>query len=190
MTFQMRTKLLALAFACAFALAACDGGAATNSNATDSGATNAPTNAPASSVAGGPAPPAEVARVEAVGVEAKRGAGAGGEVRLKITEGFHVNANPASEKYLIPTELKFEPAEGVEVGPVTYPASVERKFSFSEKPLAVYEGEARIKFDLKVRPDARAGVHDLRARLRYQACDDEKCYPPKTAETSVRVSVN
>jgi hypothetical protein len=186
----MRIKLLALTFACAFALAACDGGTATNTNATNSGAANAPTNAPASGVAGGPAPLAEMARVEAAGVEAKRGAGAGGEVRLAIAEGFHVNANPASEKYLIPTELKFEPAEGIEVGPVAYPESVERKFSFSEKPLAVYEGVARIGFAVKLRPDARAGEHALRARLRYQACDDEKCYPPKTVETSVPVRVN
>ena len=65
-----------------------------------------------------------------------------------------------------------------------------RQFSFSEKPLAVYEGEARIKFALKVRPGARAGGQTLRARVRYQACDDAQCYPPKTVETGIPVRVN
>ena len=179
---MMRLKLLALACSSAFALA-CSGGAATNSPAANS-------NAGGGAAASPSAPPAEMVRVEAVGVEARRGASAGGEVRLSVVQGFHVNANPASEKYLIPTELKIEPAEGIEVGAVAYPESVTRQFSFSEKPLAVYEGEARIKFALKVLPRAPTGEQTLRARVRYQACDDAQCYPPKTIETSVPVRVN
>jgi DsbC/DsbD-like thiol-disulfide interchange protein len=176
-----RLKLLALACLSALALA-CSGGTATNSPAADSNAAGA--------AASPPAPPAEMVRVEAAGVETTRGASAGGEVRLSVVPGFHVNANPASEKYLIPTELKIEPAEGVEIGPVAYPESVTRQFSFSEKPLAVYEGDARIKFALKVLPNASTGAQTLRARLRYQACDDAQCYPPKTVELTVPVSVN
>lgn len=177
----MRLKFLALACCSAFALA-CSGGAATNSPTPDSKATAAPTSPPA--------PPAEMVRVEAPGVEARRGASAGGEVRLAVAAGFHVNANPASEKYLIPTELKIEPTEGIEVGAVAYPESLTRQFSFAEKPLAVYEGEVRIKFALKVRPGAPAGEQTLRARVRYQACDDAQCYPPKSVETDVSVRVN
>ena len=107
----MRLKLLALACSSAFALA-CSGGATTNQSPTNPNATGAPAPMPS------PIPPAEMVRVDAAGVEARRGAGAVGEVRLSITDGFHVNANPASEKYLIPTELKIEPAEGIEIGPV------------------------------------------------------------------------
>jgi DsbC/DsbD-like thiol-disulfide interchange protein len=177
----MRLKFLALACSSVFALA-CSGGAATNSPTPESKEAAAP--------ASPPAPPAQMVRVEAPGVEARRGASAGGEVRLAVAAGFHVNANPASEKYLIPTELKIEPAEGIEIGAVAYPESVTRPFSFSEKPLAVYEGDVRIKFAFKVRPGAPSGEHTLRARVRYQACDDAQCYPPKSAETSVSVRVN
>jgi len=179
----MRLTLLALACSSAFALA-CSGGATANQFATNPNATGAPAPMPS------PIPPEEMVRVNAARVEARRGAGAGGEVRLAITDGFHVNANPASEKYLIPTELKIEPAEGIEIGAVVYPESVTRKFSFADKPLAVYEGEPRIRFALKLTPGARAGEQTLRARVRFQACDDEKCYPPRTVETSVPVRVN
>ncbi len=177
----MRLKIFALACYLMFALA-CSGGAVTDSPAADADA--------ASGSASPPAPPAEMVRVEAPGVEARRGASAGGEVRLSVARGFHVNANPASEKYLIPTELKVEPAEGIEVGAVAYPESLTKQFSFADKPLAVYEGEVRIKFAFKVRPGARPGAHTLRARVRYQACDDAQCYPPKTVETTVSVRVN
>ena len=184
----MRLKLLALACSSAFALA-CNGGATTNQSPTNPNATGAPAPMPAQG-AGRPLPPAEVVRLEAASVEARRGAGAQGEVRLSISEGFHVNANPASEKYLIPTELEVEPAEGIEIGAPIYPESVTRQFSFADKPLAVYEGVARIGFALKIKSDARAGEQALRARVSYQACDDEKCYPPRTVETSVPVRVN
>lgn len=178
----MRLRLLALACCSAFALA-CSGGAATDSPPAAPDAGGGAAASPA-------APPAEMVRVEATGVEVRRGAGAGGEVRLAVAGGFHVNANPASEKYLIPTELKIEPAEGIEVGAVAYPESVTRRFSFAEKPLAVYEGEVSIRFALRARPGAQAGEQTLRARVRYQACDDEKCYPPKSVETGVPVRVN
>jgi len=161
-----------------------NGGATTNQTPTNPNTTGAPAPMPS------PISPEEMVRVGAASVEARRGAGAVGEVRLTITGGFHVNANPASEKYLIPTELKIEPAEGIEVGAVAYPESVTRQFAFADKPLAVYEGEAGIRFALKIKPGARAGEQTLRARVRYQACDDEKCYPPQTVETGVPVRVN
>ena len=118
-------------------------------------------------------------------------AGESGEalVRLQIKDGYHVNANPASFSYLIPTQLELTPAEGVAVEFITYPDPLTRKFSFSEKPLAVYEGETTLKARLKADKASKPGTHNLSAKLRVQACDDKVCYAPGSIDLVVPVNI-
>ena len=118
-------------------------------------------------------------------------AGESGEavVRLQITDGYHVNANPPTFSYLIPTELKLTPVDGIAVEFVTYPDALTRKFSFSEKPLAVYEGETTLKARLKADKTTKPGAHNLSAKLRVQACDDKVCYAPGAIDLVVPVNI-
>lgn len=132
---------------------------------------------------------ASVVRVEAPGVEVAAGGTTSASVNLTITNGYHVNANPPSESYLIPTELTVEPNDGLTADKPVYPQSVTKKFAFDPKPLAVYEGEAAIKLPLKIASTASKGVHMLRAKLHVQACDDKACYKPGMIETSIPVTV-
>lgn len=110
-------------------------------------------------------------------------------VRLKIDHGYHVNANPPSFSYLIPTQLELTPAAGISVESITYPNALTRKFSFSEQPLAVYEGEADVKVRLRAEKSAPTGVHNLSAKLRVQACDDQVCYAPGSIDLTMPVSI-
>jgi len=122
-------------------------------------------------------------------VELKAGETTESSVRLTITNGYHVNANPATEKFLIPTSLEVKPEAGITIDKIVYPKSLKRKFPFAEVPLDVYEGDAVIKVTLKAPRAAMPGQHTLRARVRVQPCDDEKCYPPATLETSLPVTI-
>ena len=79
--------------------------------------------------------------------------------------------------------------EGITAGKPVYPSSITKQFAFEKKPLAVYEGEASIKLPLKIASNVSQGAHTLRAKLRVQACDDQACYPPRTIETSIPVTV-
>jgi len=110
-------------------------------------------------------------------------------VRLKVQDGYHVNANPASFSYLIPTELKVTPASGVSVDFITYPDPVTRTFSFADEPLKVYEGDTMVKANLKAAPSAETGKHNLSAQLRVQACNDQVCYPPGQIEVTIPVTI-
>jgi thiol:disulfide interchange protein DsbD len=105
------------------------------------------------------------------------------EVRLSIREPFHVNANPASEDYLIPTRLIVAPARGVSVGRPTYPEAEHKKFAFFEKPLAVYEGEVLLSAPVKA--SAAYASAPLSGEVEYQACDDKSCLPPAKARWSL-----
>ena len=110
-------------------------------------------------------------------------------VRLRIDNGYHVNANPPTFPYLIPTQLEINAADGISVDFITYPDPQTKKFSFAEKPLAVYEGETDLKVRFKAAPSAQAGTRNLSATLRVQACDDQVCYAPGSIDLKLPVSV-
>lgn len=118
-------------------------------------------------------------------------AGESGEavVRLQITNGYHVNANPPTFSYLKATELELTPADGIAVQFITYPDALTKKFSFSEKPLAVYEGETTLKARLKADKTSKPGTRNLSAKLRVQACDDKVCYAPGVIDLVVPVNI-
>src|SRR5438105_1809374 len=76
---------------------------------------------PAATPAAAQATPATVPPPQPVNVnveEVQLAAGGAGEavVRLDIAEGFHVNANPASDKFYVATEVQAEPQEGITPG--------------------------------------------------------------------------
>jgi DsbC/DsbD-like thiol-disulfide interchange protein len=110
-------------------------------------------------------------------------------VRLSITSGYHVNANPATQKFLIPTALNVKPEAGFTVDKITYPKPLSKKFPFADVPLDVYEGDAVIKLTLKAARDARPGQHTLHTDIRVQPCDDKTCYPPATLTTGLAVTI-
>jgi hypothetical protein len=99
-------------------------------------------------------------------------------VRVKIADGWHVNANPASLAFLIPTRVEAtNTAVAIEV---LYPQGTQYHPRFSLEPLAVYEGD----IDIRVTPASplRAGA---KLDLTFQACDDSSCLPPETLQLAV-----
>ena len=90
------------------------------------------------------------------------------EVSLQIAAGWHVNANPASMEFLVPTRI------GGAVRDVAYPAGERLRFAFAGEELAVYSGTVAI--------SGEAAADTTAVRLTYQACDDDRCLPPVTRE--------
>ena len=54
----------------------------------------------------------------------------------------------------------------------------------ADKPLAVFEREFLIGVQLSLPASAAAGDLTVPAKLRYQACDANMCYPPTTADVA------
>ena len=79
--------------------------------------------------------------------------------------------------------------DGISVEFIRYPDPLVRKFSFSETPLKVYEGETELKVRLKADKSTSPGKHNLSAKLRVQACDDRLCYAPGALDVTVPVNV-
>jgi|GEM_PF-572166 len=114
-------------------------------------------------------------------------------VVFDIPEGMHVNSNRPLGKYAIATTIKVEPPRGLRVTPVAYPAGKVRSFKFGdgspEEKLAVYEGRAVARFSVAVPADFALGVAHVRASVRFQAGNDEVCFPPATRELDLAIAI-
>lgn len=110
-------------------------------------------------------------------------------VVLKIRDGFHINAREKSADYLIATDLRSEAPAGFKTGDVTYPKGELHSFSFSKKPLNVYEGKVILRMEVTALPNAPLGAQHIPLKLRYQACSSEVCLPPVTLDVEAPVTV-
>ena len=101
-------------------------------------------------------------------------------ITLRIDDGFHINANPASLAYLIPTTVTFV---GVSPFRIAYPIPVRFKPKFSDEPLEVYEGTVVITASFM--KGALDGTPAFRATVTAQACTDQICLPPADLPVSL-----
>lgn len=117
-----------------------------------------------------------------------RGSAAKGSIVLSIPGGLHVNSSRPNSEYAIPTSIRIS-GQGVRTGGISYPRGRNRKFQFSENVINVYEGRVSIPFTVTVPASFRGDVVRIRAVVRYQACTDEVCYPPKNKDVTITAKV-
>src|SRR5262245_7608799 len=107
------------------------------------------------------------------------------QVEVTIASGWHVNAHEPRDPFLIPTTLAVTPPAGVTAGEVAWPHGVERRLAFGgDKPLLLYEGKLPLAVPLSGAP---TDLRTVRASLRYQACDDTRCLPPRTLDLTAEM---
>jgi Disulphide bond corrector protein DsbC len=110
-------------------------------------------------------------------------------VVMKIRPGFHVNAREKSEDYLIATDLKAELPAGFSSGEVAYPKGKLEHFTFSKKPLNVYQDTIVLRMPVTTLASAPLGEQHIPLKLRYQACSTELCLPPVTIALDATINV-
>jgi hypothetical protein len=119
----------------------------------------------------------------------KKGRTVRGSVVMDIPRGLHVQSSRPLDKYLIATKLDLETPSGMKVGPVSYPRAVMRNLKFSKGAVAVYEGRAVLRFAVTVPPSYGGSSGEIKGKLRFQACNDEACFPPVTREVKMWLNV-
>lgn len=117
-----------------------------------------------------------------------RGASARGVIVLDIPGGLHVNSNRPASEYAIPTSVRVT-GSGVKVGAVRYPRGKNQKFQFSENLINVYDGRVSFPFTVTVPKNFRGDTVRVRAVVRYQACTDEVCYPPRNKDITLTARI-
>lgn len=113
-------------------------------------------------------------------------AGKPGTVALhfRIAPGLHINSHTPRKEELIPTTFSIPEGSGVRLEGASYPAGTDFAMPLDPKTkLSVYTGE----FIVQTRMVAAAGNHLVEAKLRYQACENNSCMPPKTITVAIDV---
>jgi hypothetical protein len=95
-------------------------------------------------------------------------------LHFRVGQGLHI----------IPTDFSIPDNAGVKLSGAEYPEGkiITLPFDPTTK-LSVYTGE----FAIEARIAAAPGNHLVKAKLHYQACDENQCLPPKTITVPIDV---
>jgi hypothetical protein len=111
-------------------------------------------------------------------------------LNFRVPEGYHINSSTPKSEFLIPTALKMDLPTDIILGKIEYPAGEDRNFPFSpDEKLSVYSGDFTIAVAVHPLHSVVPGKYEMRGVLRYQACDNAACYPPKNLPVSFEVKV-
>jgi hypothetical protein len=117
---------------------------------------------------------------------AKRNGTMTAKITVHVKEGYHVNSIKPTEDYMIPFKLTWDKGT-FEFVDAAFPDAQMEKYSFTPTPISVYSGSFEIVSKFKVPANAPQGMGALSGKLRYQACNDSMCLPPKTIDVKMPV---
>ncbi|MDT8066763.1 MAG: protein-disulfide reductase DsbD family protein [Terriglobia bacterium] len=109
---------------------------------------------------------------------------------FRVGEGFHINSHKPLDELLLPTVVQLDPPTDIMIAKIEYPEGEMLNFPFSpESKLSVYSGEFRV--TAAVRPAAAMphGTFRVHGDLRFQACNNRQCFPPKTIPVQFDVKI-
>ncbi|MCC7203999.1 MAG: thioredoxin family protein [Phycisphaeraceae bacterium] len=117
-------------------------------------------------------------------------------VVIDIQRGYHVNPDadqlPADLDWLIPTQITATVEQpGLTLGPVQYPpaATVTVNYTGTPSDLPVFEGRAVAYVPVTIGPQTAVGEHLVKVEIRYQACTNTSCLPPRTVTLTTSLQV-
>ena len=122
-------------------------------------------------------------------VEARPGQTFEVEIKFFVADGYHINSNKPTEEYMIPTRIEWQPSPLKHVSDA-FPLAdmVALKFEKGKK-LSVYQGGRSVKAKFTVPSTGVSGEIEVDGTFRYQACDQNACYPPAKVEIRVPVKI-
>jgi len=111
-------------------------------------------------------------------------------VVLDLDADYHVNANPPSLEFQVPTKVQPAAREGIAWGEVAYPEGEPLAADWADdETVRVYEGRTILGVPAAVAEDAPLGPVTLTFTLKYQGCDASTCYPPAERTLEVETEI-
>jgi hypothetical protein len=134
-----------------------------------------------------PPPPVTVGKIAPI----TRAAGSDSTITIpvSIAEGHRVQANPASNEFLVPLEIYLEDGDGLGFGAPAYPPGLPYRLEGTDEDLSTYVGEFEIAVPISVSTDAVPIRRRVTGELRYQACNSRTCLFPASLPLNLEVTV-
>jgi DsbC/DsbD-like thiol-disulfide interchange protein len=119
-----------------------------------------------------------------------RGGKAPLDIAMQVNKRFHINSNKPNDELLMPTVVHLDPPQGIMIVNIHYPAGEQLSLPFMGKDtLSVYSGSFEVTAEVRVQRSAALGTLRVHGDVKYQACDNRQCFPPKTAPLEFDVKV-
>lgn len=117
--------------------------------------------------------------------------GESSEIRIDVTikEGYHVQANPVRDEFLIPATIETKFVKEIIPGNPIYPPSKLLTLKGASDTLLVYDGMFSIRLPIEVPLNAQAAKSKLEGSLYYQACDSIRCFAPRSISFTIPIKV-
>lgn len=101
-------------------------------------------------------------------------------LQFRVAGSYHINSNKPLDELLLPTKISLNPPSEIMISKVTYPEGQLLNFPFSpETKLSVYSGDFKVTTLLRAAQSVPRGTFRVHGELKYQACNDRQCFPPK-----------
>ena len=110
-------------------------------------------------------------------------------LEIEVEDGYHIQSHLPESPLLIPTELTFQWPKGFENDSLIFPPTEPLALPGTESSLQVYSGTIRVRMLLNVMTETESGEYKIPGTLKYQACDDKKCYFPRELKFTLRITV-
>jgi hypothetical protein len=119
-----------------------------------------------------------------------RGGKAPLNIALRVNRGFHVNSNKPHDELLMPTVVHLNPPQGIMIMNTQYPAGEELALPFmGNDKLSVYSGNFMVNAEVRIPKSAALGTQRVHGEVKYQACDNRQCFPPRSTPLEFDVKV-
>jgi hypothetical protein len=123
-------------------------------------------------------------------VTAVQGKAATIPLTFHVASGYHINSNQPKSEFLIPTVLKVDATTDIVIGKTSYPDGQDMSFPFApDEKLNVFTGDFNVDVLVRALRSVQPGKYIVRGTLKYQACDNSACYPPKQLPISFEVKI-
>ena len=110
-------------------------------------------------------------------------------VAVRVADGHRVQANPASNEFLVPLELEFEEVEGLEFGEPIYPDGEPYLLEGDDEFLSTYVDEFLITVEVAAAAGVAPGEYRVSGQLRFQACNSRMCLFPSSVPVELPLVV-
>jgi hypothetical protein len=109
---------------------------------------------------------------------------------FKVGGAYHINSHKPLDELLIPTEVKLSPPTEIMISKISYPRGEELNFPFSpDTKLSVYSGQFKVTAAVRPTQNAPHGTFRVHGDLKFQACTDRQCFPPKKIPVQFDVQI-
>ena len=116
-------------------------------------------------------------------------------VRFELAKGFHIYGDPLPEGF-VSTTVSIDETKGLRTGTPLYPKTKPVAFDALDVTLNVYEGNVDIAIPVSLTAELmnwtireKPESIEIPLSVRYQACSDTVCFPPRTEKLLVTVPV-